>query len=284
MTKKNKAMLQMIVCSILWSIAGIVIKQINCNALVITGFRSLISAATVFVFMKITGLKFTFSRKIIPTAICMCVTFFCFVGANKLTTAANAIVLQFTSPVFVMLMSAVIYKTKFKPSDIAAVLLTLFGISLFFFDQLDSGSMLGNIVAVLAGFFMAGIFVFGGNSSRAERMTGTLAGHIVTAVIGLSCIPFTQNIIDEKAVIGFFVLGVFQLGIPYILVALALSDCPPLACNLIGVLEPLLNPVWVFIFNGEKPGRNAFIGAVIILVSVTAWCIYKDREQPENQS
>ena len=269
----------MIVCSVLWSIAGIVIKQINCSAVVITGFRSLFSAITVIAFMKLTGLKFTFSRRVIPTAVCMCITFFCFVGANKLTTAANAIVLQFTSPVFVMLISAVIYKTKFKPSDIAAVALTLFGISLFFFDQLDSGSMLGNIVAILAGFFMAGIFVFGGNSSRAERMTGTLIGHIMAAVIGISFLPFTQNVIDGKAVIGFVILGVFQLGIPYILVALALSNCPPLACNLIGVIEPLLNPVWVFIFNGERPGKNAFIGAVIILVSITVWCIYKDRAE-----
>lgn len=279
MSKKNKAIIQMIVCSVLWSIAGIVIKQINCSAVVITGFRSLFSAITVIAFMKLTGLKFTFSRRVIPTAVCMCITFFCFVGANKLTTAANAIVLQFTSPVFVMLISAVIYKTKFKPSDIAAVALTLFGISLFFFDQLDSGSMLGNIVAILAGFFMAGIFVFGGNSSRAERMTGTLIGHIMAAVIGISFLPFTQNVIDGKAVIGFVILGVFQLGIPYILVALALSNCPPLACNLIGVIEPLLNPVWVFIFNGERPGKNAFIGAVIILVSITVWCIYKDRTE-----
>ena len=279
MSKKNKAIIQMIVCSVLWSIAGIVIKQINCSAVVITGFRSLFSALTVHAFMKFAKLKFTFSRRVVPTAICMCITFFCFVGANKLTTAANAIVLQFTSPVFVMLISAVIYKTKFKPSDIAAVAATLFGISLFFLDQLDSGSMLGNIIAILAGFFMAGIFVFGGNSSRAERMTGTLIGHIMTAVIGISFLPFTQNVIDGKAVVGFVILGVFQLGIPYILVALALSNCPPLACNLIGVIEPLLNPVWVFIFNGERPGKNAFIGAVIILVSITVWCIYKDRTE-----
>lgn len=279
MSKKNKAIIQMIVCSVLWSIAGIVIKQINCSAVVITGFRSLFSALTVLAFMKFAKLKFTFSRRVVPTAICMCITFFCFVGANKLTTAANAIVLQFTSPVFVMLISAVIYKTKFKPSDIAAVAATLFGISLFFLDQLDSGSMLGNIVAILAGFFMAGIFVFGGNSSRAERMTGTLIGHIMAAVIGISFLPFTQNVIDGKAVVGFVILGVFQLGIPYILVALALSNCPPLACNLIGVIEPLLNPVWVFIFNGERPGKNAFIGAVIILVSITVWCIYKDRTE-----
>ena len=279
MSKNNKAIIQMIVCSVLWSIAGIVIKQINCSAVVITGFRSLFSALTVLAFMKFAKLKFTFSRRVVPTAICMCITFFCFVGANKLTTAANAIVLQFTSPVFVMLISAVIYKTKFKPSDIAAVAATLFGISLFFLDQLDSGSMLGNIIAILAGFFMAGIFVFGGNSSRAERMTGTLIGHIMTAVIGISFLPFTQNVIDGKAVVGFVILGVFQLGIPYILVALALSNCPPLACNLIGVIEPLLNPVWVFIFNGERPGKNAFIGAVIILVSITVWCIYKDRTE-----
>ena len=267
----------MIVCSVLWSIAGIVIKQINCSAVVITGFRSLFSALTVLAFMKFAKLKFTFSRRVVPTAICMCITFFCFVGANKLTTAANAIVLQFTSPVFVMLISAVIYKTKFKPSDIAAVAATLFGISLFFFDQLDSGSVIGNIVAILAGFFMAGIFVFGGNSSRAERMTGTLIGHIMTAVIGISFLPFTQNVIDGKAVTGFVILGVFQLGIPYILVALALSNCPPLACNLIGVIEPLLNPVWVALTGGGVPGTFALCGGAFLVVVITLYSVLDAR-------
>lgn len=279
MSKKNIAMIEMIVCSILWSIAGVLIKNIQCHPLVIAGVRSSISAVTVAVFMLVTKRRFKFTRSAALSGIFLCSTAIAFIIANKMTTAANAIVLQFISPLFVLLFSTVFYKEKLLKADIAVSFVTLGGILLFFLDSMDGGGMVGNLVAILSGVFIAGLFVVSGNSGGDERMTGIFMGQCFAAVSGLIFIPFTENIFDAKGVLSLVVLGIFQLGIPYILAALALGQCSPLACTLISVIEPLLNPVWVFIFNGEAPGKNAFIGAAIIIVSITLWCIYKDNLQ-----
>lgn len=277
MTQKNKAIIQMIVCSFLWSIAGIIIKLINCNPLVIAGFRSLFAAITVYIFMKVAKIKFVFSKKSVLSAVFLCLTFFAFVGANKLTTAANAIVLQFTSPVFILVISYFFFRKKIYKADVLAVVFTLVGIALFFLDEMDAGSLLGNIVAIMAGGFMASMFVFCGDCEDDERMTGIFLGHIFTAAMGILFTPFTQNTLDFKAVLLFMLLGVVQLGIPYILASLAMSHCSPLACSLISVIEPLLNPVWVLIFDGEIPGVSALYGAAIIIVTITVWCVCKEK-------
>ncbi len=278
---QRKGIIQMIVCSILWSIAGILIKIIDCNPLVIAGFRSLFAAITVFVFMNLYKYKFIFSKKTFLSAIFLCLTFFAFVGANKLTTAANAIVLQFTSPVFILLVSYFLFHKKVYKSDIITVIFTLIGVSLFFIDDMNTGNTLGNIVGILSGVFMALMFVFCGDCENEERMSGVLLGQIFTAVIGMAFTPFTQNTLDLKAFTVFAVLGIVQLGIPYILVALAMGACSPLACSLISVIEPLLNPIWVLIFDGEVPGIRALYGAVIIIITITSWCIYKNKKNLE---
>lgn len=271
----------MIVCSVLWSIAGIVIKQINCNAFVIAGFRSLIAAATVAVFMKYKKQGLAFTRSVLASGIFLSLTFFAFMLANKHTTAANAIVLQFTSPVFILIISGLFFRVRVLRCDVYAVACTLFGIALFFIDGLGAGTALGNVSGVLSGLFLALMYVTCGGCSERERLSGLLLGHLITAVVGISFLPITQNTVDVRAVMWFFVLGIVQLGIPYILVALSLGNCPPLACSLIGVIEPMLNPVWVLVFDGEKPGLCALFGAVIIIFTITYWCIYKEKMQNE---
>ena len=277
MSEKNKAIIQMVICSMMWSIAGILFRFIDCNPFVIAGWRSFFSMITVLVFMKISKIKIHFTKNSMASALFLCLTYFAFVSANKLTTAANAIVLQFTSPVFILLINFFIFKKKVIRADVLTVILTLTGIALFFFDQMDSGKLAGNIVGILSGVFVAAMYVSCGESKDDERMSGILLGHIITAVIGIAFTPFTQNTLDLNAFFWLVVLGVVQLGIPYILVGLALKSCPPLACCLIGVIEPLLNPLWVFLIDGEIPGTMSFVGATVILITITVWCIYKGR-------
>ena len=158
-TKSEKrAILLMVICASLWSIAGIFIKLIPWNPLVIAGFRSLISAFVVLAFMHAAKMKIKLNRFSIVSGIFIAGTFFAFVSANKMTTAANAIVLQFTSPIFILIISAIVFHQRFHKADLITVIVTLFGISLFFFDKLGTGSLLGNFLGFLAGFFMAGIF------------------------------------------------------------------------------------------------------------------------------
>lgn len=277
MDPKRKAILQMLLCATMWSTAGIFIKLIPWSPFVIAGWRSLIAAGTVLFFFKLWKIKFRFNFRAVLNGILMCFTFLAFVIANKLTTAANAIVLQFTAPLFLMAFSAILFHQKFHRADIAAVIATMGGIALFFFDHLKPGYLLGNCVAILAGAFMAGMYLGLGNADEETRMGGMLLGHLFTAAIGIPFTFFTPAPVTSAAVLCILALGIIQLGIPYILLTLSSENCPPLACSLLGAVEPLLNPVWVFIFNGEKPGTFALIGGAVVIASVTSWCIWQNK-------
>ncbi len=279
MTKEMGAMLKMLLCACLWSIAGIIIKLVDMNPFAIAGLRSLFAAATVAVFMRLTSKRVIVNKKTLLGAVFLCATFIAFVSANKLTTAANAIVLQFTAPVFVMIIEGIILRKKPRFFDMATVFVTLGGISLFFIDSLGSGKITGDTVAVFAGLFLAFFFFVVGESQGDEKISGILFGQILTAVIGLPFLFFTENTVNAQSVAWIAVLGVFQLGIPYILLAEASKYCPALACSLISVAEPLLNPVWVAIFYHEIPGAMSLFGGVIVISAVTFWCIFKDKFQ-----
>ncbi len=284
MDPKRKAILQMLICATLWSTGGIFIKLIPWNPFVIAGWRSLIAVAVVMAFLLITKTKFRINGRAVVMGLFMSSTFLAFVTANKLTTAANAIVLQFTAPLFLMVFSAIVFRERFRKADIAAVVFTMLGIALFFFDRLDKGFLIGNLVAILAGAVMAAMYLAIGKNDEATRMGGMLLGHAFTAVIGIPVMFFTETQVSAPAVLCIFALGIIQLGVPYILLVLSSKNCPPLACSLLGALEPLLNPVWVFLFNGEAPGVFALIGGVIVITSVTIWCIWQNNHPRDEAS
>lgn len=273
----RKALAQMIICSVLWSIAGIFIKLVSCSAMVIAGMRSLFAAITIFAFLIVTRKKIYIDKKIFFAALIMCLSFICFILANKMTASANAIVLQYTQPVFIVIISVIFLKKRFVGADIAAIFFTLIGIVLFFIDSINPGGMAGNAIAVFAGVLLAVLFVLMGEFSALARMNTILFGHIFTALIGLPFIFFTENCIDVKNILMLLILGVFQIGIPYILFAMAVGKCSALTCSLVGVIEPILNPVWVAVFYGEIPGTVSVFGCIIVLITITLWCVYKNK-------
>jgi drug/metabolite transporter (DMT)-like permease len=279
--KQRIAIMQMLVCASLWSIAGIFIKLIDWNPFVIAGFRSLFAALAVIVYMLATKQKIIISRNVLISMFFLSATFLCFVSANKLTTAANAIVLQFTAPVFIMIFSALLFRQKFKASDIITVLVALGGISIFFIDSLDKGQLLGNTLGIFAGIFMSGMYIAVGKTGENEKMSGILFGHLLTAFIGIPFFFFTKGTVSIASVSSIIILGVVQLGIPYILFGLASANCPPLPCCLIAAVEPLLNPVWVLIFDGEHPGMFSVLGGIIVIAAVTVQCILQDKHAME---
>ncbi len=273
----KKALLQMIICSVLWSIAGIFIKLIDLNPMVIAGFRSTFAAITISLFLKLSKRKIYINKRIALSALVMCLSFIGFITANKLTTSANAIVLQYTQPVFIVAISIIFLKKKFSKVDIATIMITLFGIILFFLDSMDFGGFLGNVISVVSGLFLAILFVMMGEFNETDRMNTILFGHVFTAVIGLPFIFTYLGALSFTNVGMIAILGVFQIGIPYILFAVAVGKCSPLTCSLVGVIEPILNPLWVALFYGEMPGTVSLIGCFVVLVTVTVWCVYKNR-------
>lgn len=273
----RRAEILMLAAAVLWSTGGVLIKLIPWNAAVISGARSAIAAVVMFFFMRATGSKIRFNRYSVWAALMMTGLMFSFVVSNKLTTAANAIVLEYTSPVLILAFSAVFLKQKFHRQDLAAVILVFLGISLFFFDRLTPGHLAGNLVALLSGVFCAGTYILGGQADTDSRMSGILFSHVLTAAIGLPFAAFDPPKVTATAVLSLLALGVFQIGVSYVLYAMALRDCPPLACSLLGAAEPLLNPVWVFLFDGEAPGAFAIAGGVVVILTVTGWCVWRDR-------
>lgn len=271
----------MLACAALWSTAGIFFKLIPWNGVALAGIRSLIAGITFLVYMRLAGIPYVLNRKTLISGILTSCTYICFVCANKLTTAANAIVLQFTAPVFIVMYTSLVMKKPLRKPDLLVVLFTLLGIALFFFDQLESGYVLGNIVAIIAGVFMAGIFISVGELEGEQRYSGVFNGQVLTFLVGLPFAVFTKPEFSLVPVLAILFLGVLQLGTAYILYVKSSSHCPPLACCLLSAVEPLLNPIWVFIFDGERPGIFAFVGGIIVIVSITVWCIFGKEKAPE---
>lgn len=280
MKKENLAIIEMLICATLWSIAGIFMKLLPWNGFAVAGLRSLIAGLTIAAYILIRGKRIIINRRTLVTGVFTACVYTCFAVANKLTTAANAIVLQFTSPVFIVIFSALILKKRIRRSDALVVSFTLLGIALFFFDQLRPGYILGNFVAIAAGMFMAGMFMAVGELEGEQRFSGILIGQTLTFLVGLPFVIATRPEFTAVTTLSILILGVFQLGISYILYVESSKYCPPLACCLLGAAEPLLNPVWVLIFDGERPGVFALTGGVIVVVSITLWCVF-GQEKPE---
>ena len=279
MKDEHRGILQMVVCAFLWSIAGIFIKLLPWNGFAVASLRSLLAGLTIAVYMAIKRYPFVFSKETLLSGILAGSVYVCFAVANKLTTAANAIVLQFTSPVFILIFSALFFGQKIRKPDLAVVLVVLGGITLFFFDQLGPSTIAGNFVAIAAGMFMAGMFISVGRLDPVARFSAIVIAQGFAFLVGLPMVIATRPVLNGVTILSILALGVFQLGISYILYVKATATCPALACCLLGAVEPLLNPVWVLIFDGEKPGVFALAGGVIVIIAVTAWCIWDGKEK-----
>jgi drug/metabolite transporter (DMT)-like permease len=281
---KNRAILYMVTCALLWSTGGIFFKLLPWTAMVIAGMRSLISAGVYVLFMRHQKIAFVINKYSVLSGVFLCGIFIFFIIANKLTTAANAIVLQYSAPIFIIILSSLIFKQRFRKGDIITVAATSLGITLFFLDDLSGGNMIGNLSALLAGLFFASMFVTTGRADDQSRSSGILLGHLIAAIIGIPFIFFFPTPITPTTVATILALGIFQLGIPYILYGMAARHCSALACALISGIEPLLNPVWVFIFNGEAPGFFALLGGTVVITAVVGWTIWSNQFPPEQHS
>jgi len=274
---KRIGILQMIFCAMLWSIAGLIINHIEMNAFVIAGGRSLFAALTVLVFMAVTKQRIVVSRDTLISGVLLAGVFLCFVAANKMTTSANAIVLQYTAPIFVLIFSMVFLHKKPRLFDVIAVLLTLIGVVLFFIGSLGVGNMLGNCIGVVAGMFMGGMFVAVGNTKGEEKMSGILFGHVFCAAIGLPFVFFTENTLSGTGIGLVALLGIVQLGIPYILYALAANKCSMISCVVISAIEPVLNPILVAVFDKQIPSALSIGSGVFLIAVITAYSVLDEK-------
>lgn len=269
-----KSIVYLIIASVLWSTAGVLIKLVDWNPLAIAGSRSFIASFVVLAYVKKP--KITMSKPQIGGAICYAATVILFITANKLTTSANAILLQFTAPVFVAILSAWLLKENIYRYDWFTMIFVFIGMILFFVDDVGVGNMLGNVIAVVSGFFLACVTIALRLQKDGSPVETALLGNVLTFIVA---IPFIfRTMPDMRSIIGLVFLGVFQLGMAYIFYALSMKHISAIEAILITVVEPILNPIWVFFFSGEKPTLFAIIGGLVVLSSVTIRSIYVNKK------
>ncbi len=284
MEKKLRGTLYMLSCAILWSISGLLIKLSPWNALVIAGVRSALAALVLVAYMRFRGMRLLINRRTLLIGVIMLLVFMCFLPANKLASPANAITLQYTAPVYVLLFSALFYKQRIKRGDLLAVLLTIAGIAIFFLDKLGTGSLLGNVLGLASGVFLGAMYLLVSDISEETRLSGLLLAQLMTACVGIPLAFVYETPLTQVSIVSILILGFVQLGIPYVLFSLANRDCPPLTCSILSLIEPLLNPVWVYIGLGEKPGKFALLGGATVLATVTLWSIWRAKREALEQA
>lgn len=263
----RRAVLMLLVTALLWSLGGLLIKWVDWNPLAIAGMRSLIGAAIMVLVFR-HELQFNGSFEQIGAAVAYAGTVVLFVVANKLTTAANAILLQYTAPVYVALFSPWFLGEPTRRNDWLSLAVIMLGMLLFFGDELSFQGYLGNGVALVSGFCFGWLTLFLRRHRDQSAIPALVLGNLLAALIGL---PFMfQSLPDVTGWLGLVLLGVVQLGLPYVMYAFALRHVRAVEGILIPMIEPVLNPVWVFLLLGETPGPLALLGGAIILGAVLA--------------
>lgn len=266
----KKALIYLVITSVLWSTGGLFIKLVDWNPLAIAGARSGVAAAVMLLYLR-KPIKPKGKIKLLG-AFAYTGLVILFVSANKLTTSANAILLQYTSPIWVIIFSGLFLKEKIMKHDLVTVFVVMLGMLLFFVGDLKSGNMLGNFLAVLSGVFMGGMVVALKLESKSEPADITVLGNLLTLIVTFPF--FFKSVPSLKSVLVLLMLGGLELGIAYIFYTSAIKHVSAVEAILIPVLEPLLNPVWVFLFTRESPGVFALIGGTIVIAAIVGREMY----------
>lgn len=273
--EQRRSVLCVVAASLLFSIGGLCVKLIPWSALSINGARNFLGVLVIGVYLIVSKHRLKWNLPVAMGALSMMGVTTLYTVANKLTTAATAIVLQFTAPVFVILFMMIIFHVKPKKLDVLTCVVVLFGVLLFFIDGLRAGNMLGNLIAVLSGVCYAGVFMMNA-SKRADAMSSTFFGQLASAVVFMP-FCFGETDFSFKPMLALAALGILQVGLAYILLSIGIQRTPPVTASLITGLEPVLNPIWVAVFYGESISPVSFVGAVIVVGAIVGYNVLKSK-------
>lgn len=271
----RKAVFMTCFVALLWSLAGFNIKMIRWTPFAIAGGRSVI-AALILTPIILKSENRRVDRYVLGGALCYAAFNYCFNISTKLASSAIAIMMQYTAPVYVALLAWFFLKERITRADIVSLFFVLGGMALFFVDESSGGSMAGRIIAVLNGISFAGISIFLRLQKDGNPVMSMYLGNIFSGILG---IPFMVSAggMDILSVL-FLLLAGFLCAFTYMLYANASKGLSALEAVLLPIIDPVMNPVWVFLFMGEAPGAKSIIGAGIVLTAVTVRVLYGLRE------
>jgi DME family drug/metabolite transporter len=282
MSDRRRGVLLIVGAALLWSTGGIGIKALPETPLEVTFCRSLIASIALLLLYrgKLWGrrqwrLSPTFGVALVSYAACLT----SFVTATKWTTAANAIFLQYAGVIWVMLFAPIVLGEALRRIDVIAATAALSGMALFFIGRFEMRGMAGNGVAVLSGIFFAALLL----AMRREHASSEAAitfGNVLTAAVLFPFVASGLRLSLRSFAILLF-LGVFQIAIAYLLFVKGLQHVGAVEASLTGMIEPIANPLWVFVIAGERPSAFALTGAAIVLAAIAWHTVKSGRSEPE---
>ena len=277
---RSSGPLCMAAAALLFSLGGMLVKLVPWHPMAISCARSVIAGLVLLTYMKIRGHRIAVNRAVLLGGFAMGATSTLYVVSTKLTTAANAILLQYTAPVFIILLMWAIFRVKPTGLDVGATFVLLCGAVLFFADSLrgGAGSLVGNITALISGVTWALVFMMK-QWDGADNLSSVFFGCVFCAVTGLPWMFGDGAVWTLPAVGGIFAIGLVQFGAAYVFMAEGLEKTPPLTASLISMLEPVLNPILVALTVGEKLTGLPLLGAAVVVVGVAVYNLLKARAE-----
>lgn len=266
LSEHKKGLLAVLAAAMLWSTGGMFIKLVTLNAIQISFFRSFFAALVFAIVFRKTVFYangFTFIN-----AIFYAVVLILFVISTKMTTAANAIFLQYTAPIYVLIFEPIINKTQYEKINIITIIVCFLGMILFFMGELSPGHLEGNLLALLSGVAFAALLLGLRKNKHEFQLSSIFYGNIILSIVCLPSVFEIQHLsISDLSMVTF--LGVFQIGIAYAIFTYGLKRVYAIEASLISMIEPVLNPVWVVLTYQEIPSVGAIIGGIIIITAIS---------------
>ena len=272
--KRNFAVLLLVLTGILWSTGGFIIKLIPWSPLAIAGIRSGVTSILLYYYDK--PKSSSFSSYTIIGAFFYTIMVICFVIANKMTTAGNVILIQYTAPIYVALFGIYFLQEKSSKIDWAAIVIILFGLVFFFYDEISVNDLQGKVLALLSGFGFAGLTICMRKQKNGNPIHSVLIGNIFTFI---ACSPsYCNGIVNETEYWSLMIfLGVIQLGISYIFYSTAIKHVTALDAIIYPIVEPIFNPILAYFIIDESMSFNSLIGGFFVLVGVTGRGLLKGK-------
>jgi drug/metabolite transporter (DMT)-like permease len=257
----------LLLAALCWSLGGVLLKSVAWPPLAVAGGRGFIAA----VFLLLVGgrsLRFTWTPLQLGTAAAYAGCTVLFAAANRLTTAANAILLQYTAPVWVALFGAWLLGERATRADWLTIAVVFAGMGVFLYDGLRLHDLAGILVAIASGVCFAAMILLLRKQKDGSPIESVILGNLLAFLTGLPSI-WTAPPLAGRGALALVLLGVVQLGLAYLLYVRAIRHVTALEAVLLPVIEPILNPVWVMLALGERPSPLALGGGVIVVTAVT---------------
>ncbi len=282
MNTRLKSITALLIAIVLSSTSGLLIKLSGWDAMALNGARSIIAVGVVLIYLRRPN--FTWSRAQVGGAVCYALMIITFVQATKWTTAANAVFLQFSAPIWVALFSIWLLGERPSRSDWLTIIAVACGMLLFFGGELTRTGYWGNLVAIFSGICMALMLIALRMQKDGSPTETVLLGNGIAALIGLPFILLGDQPVNARELSIILFLGIFQLGIPFLIITLVIKHLSAIQTVLIESLAPVLLALWVYLFLGEKPGPAAMAGAAIVTTAVLARTISAARKERRTMS